>query len=79
VAELHPLPLTRTDTAPEPAELTPTRHALRQAIACCARARRDAEAAAVVVGRLNDIVAEHDRLSAELRELCASDEQQRGE
>jgi hypothetical protein len=71
--------LTRTDTAPEPAELTSTRHSLRQAIARCDRARRDTEAAATVVGRLNDIVTEYDQLSAELRELCARDERHRGE
>jgi hypothetical protein len=35
--------------------------------------------AAVAVGRLNDIVTEYDQLSAELREICARDEQRRGE
>jgi hypothetical protein len=79
LAELHPLPLTRTETAPEPAELTRTRHSLRQATARCDRARREAGAAAIMVGRLNDIVSDSDQMSAELRELCARDEQHRGE
>jgi hypothetical protein len=79
VAELFPLRLTRTETAPEPVELTPTRHSLRQAIARCDRARREAEAAATVVGRLNAIVDEHTRLQAELHELYVRDERARGE
>jgi hypothetical protein len=79
LAELHPLPLIRTETAPQPAELTPTRHSLRQAIARCDRARREAEAAAIVVGRLNAIVDEHSRLQAELHELYVRDERARGE
>jgi hypothetical protein len=79
LAELHPLPLIRTETAPQPAELTPTRHSLRQAIARCDRARREAEAAAMVVGRLNAIVDEHSRLQAELHELYVRDERARGE
>jgi hypothetical protein len=80
VAELFPLPLTRTASAPEPADpLTPARHQLRQTIARCDRARREAEDAATAVGRLNDIVIEYDQLSADLRELCARDERQHGE
>src|SRR5262249_28223282 len=45
--------------APHTLELTPARHALRQAIARCDRARREADAAAIVVGRLNAITDEH--------------------
>jgi hypothetical protein len=70
--------LARTETAPEPVELTPIQHSLRKAIARCDHARREAEAAAIVVGRLNEIVSDFDQLSAELRELCARDEQHRG-
>jgi hypothetical protein len=73
LAELHPLPLARTETA------TPTRHSLRQTIARCDHARREAEAAGIVVSRLNDVVGGFDQLSAELRELCARDERHRGE
>jgi hypothetical protein len=52
--------LARTENAPEPAELTPTRHSLRQAIARCDRARLEIEAAAIVVGRLNDLLSDFD-------------------
>jgi hypothetical protein len=80
LAELFPLPLTRTETAPEPADpLTPARHSLRQAIARCDRARREAEAAATMIGRLSAIIDEHSRLQAELHELCVRDEGLRGE
>ena len=72
------MPLIRT--APEPADpLTPARHQLRQTIARCDRARREAQDAATVVGRLNAIVDEHTRLQAELHELYVRDERARGE
>jgi hypothetical protein len=78
-AALHPFPLTSTaETAPEQ-QLTETRHSLRQAIARCDHARREVEAAAISVGRLDEILSDSDRLSAGLRELCARDEQHRGE
>src|SRR5215471_1793004 len=48
-----------SETHPHTLELTPARHALRQAIARCDRARREADAAAIVVGRLNAITDEH--------------------
>lgn len=48
-----------SETHPHTLELTPARHALRQAIARCDRARREADAAATVVGRLNAITDEH--------------------
>src|SRR5262244_3789608 len=47
-----------SETHPHTLELTPARHALRQAIAR-ERARREADAAATVVGRLNAITDEH--------------------
>ena len=58
MAEFHALPRAVRDAPPHP-ELTPARHALRQAIARCDRARREADAAATVVGRLNAITDEH--------------------
>ena len=58
-----------SETHPHTFELTPARHALRQAIARCNRARREADAAAIVVGGLNAITDEHARLQAELHEL----------
>src|SRR5215470_1660453 len=48
-----------SETHPHTLELTPARHALRQAIVRCDRARREADAAAIVVGRLNAITDEH--------------------
>ena len=48
-----------SETHPPHPKLTPARHALRQAIARCDRARREADAAATVVGRLNAITDEH--------------------
>jgi hypothetical protein len=77
VATFHTLPLAARDAAPDP--LTPARHRLRQAIAAVDRARRETEAAAEQIHRLTAVVAEHDRLQAQMRELYTRDQAARGE
>ena len=78
LAELHALPW-RNKQGPQPDELSPARHRLRQSIAAVDRARRDTEAAAAQLNRLTDVIAEHDRLQAQLRELYQRDQAARGE
>ena len=73
-----PLPW-RNKAAPQPDELTPARHRLRQTIAAVDRARRDTEAAAEQLHRLTDVIGEHDRLQAQLHELMSRDQAARGE
>ena len=77
MATFHTLPLAARDAAPDP--LTPARHRLRQAIAPVDRARRETEPAAEQIHRLTAVVAEHDRLQAQLRELYTRDQAARGE
>jgi hypothetical protein len=77
LAELHALPWHKQ--GPQPDELSPARHRLRQSIAAVDRARRDSEAAAAQLNRLTDVIAEHDRLQAQLRELYQRDQAARGE
>lgn len=77
MASLHTLPLAARYSAPDP--LTPARHRLRQTIAAVDRVRREAEAAAEQIHRLTGVVAEHDRLQAQLLELCKRDQAARGE
>jgi len=81
VADLHTLPCLpwRTKAAPQPDELTPGRHRLRQTIALVDRARRDTEAAAEQLHRLTDVIGEDDRLQARLLELMSRDQAARGE
>ena len=78
LAELHALPW-RNKQGPQPDELSPARHRLRQSIAAVDRARRDTEATAAQLNRLTDVIAEHDRLQAQLRELYQRDQAARGE
>ena len=81
MADLHTLPCLpwRTKAAPQPDELTPGRHRLRQTIALVDRARRDTEAAAEQLHRLTDVIGEDDRLQARLLELMSRDQAARGE
>jgi hypothetical protein len=76
LATFHSLPIAQ-EAPPDP--LTPARHRLRQTIAAVDHARREAEAAAEQVRRLTDVIGEHDRLQAQLRELYERDQAVRGE
>jgi hypothetical protein len=77
LATFHTLPIAARDAAPD--SLTPARDRLRQAIAAVDCARRETEAAAEQVHRLTDVIGEHDRFQAELRELYTRDQAARGE
>ena len=69
-ATLHPLPrYVRADAAPPDPMLNPTRQRLAEAIAALDRARGEVEIAAEPVRRLSDVIAEYDRLEAQLRAL----------
>jgi hypothetical protein len=75
VATLHPLPrYVREDAAPPDPMVNPARVRLAEAIAALDRARGAVELAAEPVRRLSDVVAEHDRLAAQLRELVDRDQ-----
>jgi hypothetical protein len=76
LATFHSLPVAQ-EAPPDP--LTPARHRLRQTIAAVDHARREAEAAAEQVRRLTDVIGEHDRLQAQLREFYERDQAVRGE
>jgi hypothetical protein len=79
VATFHSLPRVVRDDAPPDPVLTSARHRLRQAIAAVNHARRETETAAERVGRLTDVIGEHDRLQVQLRELYARDQATRRE
>jgi hypothetical protein len=66
-AALFPFPRT-VDASPDPM-LDPARVRLAEAIAALDRARGEVELAAEPVRRLSDVIAEYDRLEAQLREL----------
>ena len=54
--------------------LSPTRQRLAEAIAALDRARAEVELATEPVRRLSDVIAEHDRLEVQLRELIDRDQ-----
>jgi len=66
-AALFPFPRT-IDASPDPM-LNPARVRLAEAITALDRARAEVELAAEPVRRLSDVVAEYDRLEAQVREL----------
>jgi predicted DNA-binding WGR domain protein len=71
-AELHPFPRV-VEALPDPVAC-PVRQRLAEAIAAFDRARGAVELAAEPVRRLSDVIAEHDRLAAQLRELVDRDQ-----
>jgi hypothetical protein len=73
VATLHPFPVV-VEGAPPDLSLNPTRQRLAEAIATLDSAHAEVELAAEPVRRLSDVIAEHDRLAAQLRELRDRDE-----
>lgn len=74
-ATLHPLPrYVSADEAPPDPSLNPTRQRLAEAIAALDRARGEAELAAGPVRRLSDVIAEYDRLEAQVREVDDRDQ-----
>jgi hypothetical protein len=73
VAEFHPVPRVLRDAPPDPLP-NPARQRLAETIAALDRARGAVELAAEPVRRLTDVIAEHDRLAAQVRERIDRDQ-----